>query len=293
MKFFWKCIFLIIFCTKIYADDNLIFPPEINPFVYIYDEDKDTSGSMNYELIYFFPRIRIWGWSEYDNKVAYSIQERDSWSNETDFVNWYIFDFVGDKVIWHESTAHKRLNDDFLFKDIPIPTHEELFEYSYNLHKDKINEMFKKHDIVNISVPYKPLPIIFNNKTYTCNVSKFDEDKYIGINEYTVTVEVDGKKKIIKHKKFNGYEMIDDVYLCGYFISPFEERAIIVIAERDFTVEEYELRYYFIGCHLEKGFNTMVNKNSKILNIMKNIIILIIFLLFSQIVFSHKNCKKK
>jgi len=247
LKLVWKCVLLVIFCSKIYADGNSVFPPEINPFIYIYDEDKDTSGRMNYESIYYFPRIRIWGWSEYGNKAAYSVQERDSWSNETYFINWYIFDFIGDKVIWHEMTSIKGIIDEYFLRKI-------FLEYSYNLHKDKINEMFKKHDIINIPVPYKPLPIIFNNKTYTCNVSIFDEDEYTGINEYTVTVEVDGKKKIIKHKKFNGDELICGVYLCGYFISPFKNRALIVIAEKDFTVEEYELRYFFIGCNLEQGF---------------------------------------
>jgi hypothetical protein len=50
---------------------NVVIPPEINPFRYIYDEDEDKSGRMDYEAIYGFPRIRIWGWSR-DGKVAYS-----------------------------------------------------------------------------------------------------------------------------------------------------------------------------------------------------------------------------
>ncbi|GHV11992.1 hypothetical protein FACS189491_04190 [Spirochaetia bacterium] len=249
MKLLEKCIFFIILCGNIYADDTIVFPEEINPFIYIYDEDKDTSGSMEYDNIYFFPRIRIWGWSS-DGKVAYSIQERDNWQRETWFVRWYIFDFVDDKVLWQETTTR----DGRSAVNIHMQAERELFEeYSYN--SNKINEVFSRYNIKNISVPYKFLPMIFNNKTYVCTVTQIDEnDDYLGINEYTVTVEFNSKKKTVMHKILKESNLMDDVYLCGYFISPFENRALLIIAEKDYTFEEYELRYVFTGCHLENGF---------------------------------------
>lgn len=45
-------VFFLILCINVYADEKIQFPPEINPFAYIYDEEKDSSGIMHYEYIY-------------------------------------------------------------------------------------------------------------------------------------------------------------------------------------------------------------------------------------------------
>lgn len=41
--------FFLIVCINAYADEKILFQPEINPFAYIYDEEKDSSGIMHYE----------------------------------------------------------------------------------------------------------------------------------------------------------------------------------------------------------------------------------------------------
>jgi hypothetical protein len=77
-----------------------------------------------------------------------------------------------------------------------IRSKQKLFEYSFNLNKEKINEMFLKYGIKNVSVPYKSTPMVVNNKKYVCIIFKIDENgDILGVNEYTVIVEIDKRIK--------------------------------------------------------------------------------------------------
>ena len=72
--------------------------------------------------------------------------------------------------------------------------------------------------------------------------------------EYKVSVTAGGKSKIIS--TFTPLSSVTGhVYVCGYFLSPFENRAMVVIAEEVWVHEGTELFYKFAGCHLGSGFN--------------------------------------
>jgi hypothetical protein len=45
-----------------------------------------------------------------------------------------------------------------------------------------------------------------------------------------------------------------NVVIYGYFISPFEDRVLIVAGEYVWGFEGYDVRKFLIGCHLSTGF---------------------------------------
>jgi hypothetical protein len=45
-----------------------------------------------------------------------------------------------------------------------------------------------------------------------------------------------------------------DIFSCGYFISPYENGALIVIGKTVEVFEGYDIEFIFTGCHLHYGF---------------------------------------
>jgi len=250
VKLIFKCILFLFFCSNIYVscntykNNNIQFSPEINLFRYIYD--RRDNDFFPWHGIYYFPVIKILGWSE-DGKIAYLIIERHSLRTPL-FVRFIIFDFVDNKIILQNIT------ETTLYE---IHSMHELFEYSYNL--NNIDNILLEYNIKNIHVEYNQMPIHFNNKIYSIKVEKitndeifmkYDDTEYKIVLNYSIIVETDGKEKIVLSKNFEYSDHIEEIYVCGYFISPFENRVLIIVAEKDYTGHERELRYVFIGLHL-------------------------------------------
>jgi len=188
--------------------------------------------------------VRIWGWSR-TGKVAYSVEGVGEYTGFM-AIRFVIFDFVNDKVLIYINTDA----DDIDNYDAGS---EDLFVYS----KDAIANAIKTHNIVEQNAGFLPFPINWNNKAYRVSVSNTvsGEDMWgrIPIKKYTVSVAVNGKSKVVMSAKDT---RASRVYICGYFLSPFENRALIILAEQ--TPPGFEgdvnVNYVFIGCHLEQGF---------------------------------------
>jgi len=64
-------------------------------------------------------------------------------------------------------------------------------------------------------------------------------------------VTADGKSKIINSSSLSG----DNVYVCGYALSPYENRALVVVAARlNLGFMDWATHYDLIGFHLKDGF---------------------------------------
>ena len=88
------------------------------------------------------------------------------------------------------------------------------------------------------------------NITYSSDAYGFFNDN---ITRYTVVVTANGRSKNIN--TFDSDAMTRKIYICGYSLSPFEDRALIILAEENFVFEGTELFYVFSGCHLGTGFS--------------------------------------
>ncbi|MDR0312900.1 MAG: hypothetical protein LBI14_04825 [Treponema sp.] len=217
------------------STQEFTFPPQINFFQY-----SKSTGSL-----YDFPNTRIWGWSN-TGKIAYSI-ERHIDGRGGQIINFVVLDLITDEIVFQlnmDSFDHNDATDEAL----------------YDFYRATISNAFETHDIIGQRTDFLQFPIRKNNMVYNSQIINVEqkEDEY-GFFEnlvakYTVEVTADNKKKIIGIFEPVS-RMTSDVYVCGYVLSPFENRALIVVAEEFFAFEGNEVTYRFSGCHLGVGFN--------------------------------------
>ena len=229
------------FAAKLPAQaQELVFPPKVNLFQH--------SRAVSQGQLYGFPETRIWGWSN-NGKVAYSIETivEGRGGQVIDFV---IMDTVTDKTVFELRM------DSFDHGEDDGATGEAL----YRLYRASIINALNTHTIIRGPAAFLPFPINRNNMTYNAGIVdiQYKNDEYgffdRVVTKYSVTVTANNRTKTISiftpvRASVTGY-----VYMCGYFLSPFENRALVVTAEEAWVFEGTELFYRFAGCHLEAGF---------------------------------------
>ena len=227
--------FILLNVHSLFAQ-GLVFPPKINFFQY--------SRPASQDLLYDFPNARVWGWSN-NGKVAYSI-ERDVDGRGGQVIDFVILDLITDDTVFELKM------DSFDNNDIED-------EALYNVFRTNILGALRTYGIVQESPRFLPFPLSRNNMTYNSQIINVEKNKFdfgfdTVVSKYSVLVTADGKRKIIGNftpvHTGTGY-----VYVCGYILSPHENRALVVVAEEHWGHEGTELSYRFSGCHLGVGFN--------------------------------------
>jgi hypothetical protein len=217
---------------------NIELPPRI-------DFSQYLVPGPNVKPVFGKPMARIWGWST-TGKVAYSIERH------IDGRGGQIIDFVIFNLITDETDLNLKI-DSFDLGD----NYGGGFESMYNVYKNEILNAMRKYNIVRRETGFMPFPIINNNIRYNCFITNHEYglqeyiEKYIA--RYTVTVAANGKRKNINTFNTNS-GLTEEIYICGYFLSPYENRALIILGERFLAFEGLELSYRFSGCHLSIGF---------------------------------------
>ncbi|MDR0321665.1 MAG: hypothetical protein LBI28_09195 [Treponema sp.] len=199
-----------------------------------------------------YSHIKIWGWSK-DGKVAYS----DYLSFEGEFLSVYILDFINDKILWKNTLD--------LYRD-PRLDEASYDRFNGDYYLDFINNYRKvcvQNGIEFVQTELKKLPIRENNQTVNIILQKnespltaLERDDlmiYGKYDSYTVIAENQGNRKTIQEKNFTAVYP-DILFLCGYFMSPFENRALIVTGVFAHRWEGSDVTYTFAGCHLSNGF---------------------------------------
>jgi hypothetical protein len=215
---------------------DLSFPPKVNFFQY--------SLSVSGRPLYGFPNARIWGWSN-NGKVAYSIETEveGRGGQKIDFV---VLDLISDDI------EYELKMDSFDHNDV---TDEAL----YNLFRTDISNALKKYNISGQRTEFLRFPIRKNDMVYDSRIINVEQKKNdyafdTVVSKYAVSVTANGESKTIG--TFIPVNTITaHVYVCGYVLSPFENRALVVAAEEHWGFEGTELTYRFSGCHLGVGFN--------------------------------------
>jgi hypothetical protein len=196
---------------------------------------------------------RIWGWSR-DGKVAYSYTEfQDGAGWETKY--FYILNYIDDKVLWKNSL------EDYEGKQMIYSEGEGSIEgpvIDYDVLYREFMNICKINGIEFVQAEFKKLPIMHNNRIYNVieEQNKRDDSDDYGydtIESYKIVVETQGKSKVINEDTFS-YPTVFDIFSLGYFISPFEDRALIVIGRHIRHWEGTNNDYILLGCHLDSGF---------------------------------------
>ena len=218
-------------------DASLVFPQKINLFRY--------DSSFANRSPHGFPNTRIWGWSK-NGKIAYSIESAID-GRGGQIIEFVVLDLITDKTVFvleMDSFDHNDIENEAL----------------YNVFKTEILSAQKEYDIVQEGTQFLPFPFTRNNTEYNARFIDIEyKDDDLGFFEkvvtgYKVSVTANTKSKIVN--TFVPLRIITStVYLCGYILSPFENRMMVVIAEESWVHEGTEMFYRFAGCHLGVGFN--------------------------------------
>jgi hypothetical protein len=199
---------------------------------------------------YSYSSVRIWGWSR-DSKVAYS-NNKDIEGRGGSIITVAIFDLINDTILWKNSLdTFSFWGEDYL----------EQYNIAYdNFILDFIN-ICGQNKIEFIQTEFLNMPIRHNTQTVNITIEKINRSNsdeydlvYWGrIGSYKIIAENQGRRKTIHEKTFSRAAV--DVFVCGYFISPFENRALVVVGELIRVFEGYGIdEYVLIGCHLSEGF---------------------------------------
>ena len=222
-------------CLHLLPAQELNFPSKINLFQY--------SGSDS-GLLYEIPNARVWGWSS-NGKIAFSI-ERQVDGRGGQIIDFTILDLITDDTVF-ELKMDSFDNDDA----------ED--ETLYNKYRAAISNALRTHNITGQKTDFLRFPLRRNNTVYDSQITSVETKKFefafdTVISKYSILVTADAKRKIIAALNpvhaVTGY-----IYVCGYILSPFENRALVVAAEEHWGHEGTELTYRFAGCHLGVGFN--------------------------------------
>jgi hypothetical protein len=186
----------------------------------------------------------MWGWSK-NGKAAYTV-EKEQDGRGGSITTAIILDFIDNVVLW------KREID-----SIDVTGNKETEAADYNRFYRNFRRICSENGIEFVRAEFKELPIRHNNQTFNAAIEIIEEEEtelrlLDKIDRYTVRVETQGKRKTVKEKTD---VWAFDVLLCGYFVSPYEDKVLIVTGERVPAFEDVDIDFYFFGCDLSDGFN--------------------------------------
>ena len=241
MKYkYFVLISFALFSLRLDAQ-NLSIPPSVDLLKYV-------------EAPNLVQTTRMWGWSR-DGKVAYSTETKNM-DEDKNNVSFCVFDFVNDKAVFKIDIDSGKTED---------------AATAYNKRRDEIKNAMSRYSIVEQQASYLRFPIRKGNESYRAETSytmktyRPGEAGYQGLfpnggseyrEEYSIVIHKNnGKQKTIKtYTMYSGDGIYGDgpgfeLDVCGYFLSPFENRVLIVILR----FEGYD-SIDFSGCHLDFGF---------------------------------------
>jgi hypothetical protein len=208
------------------SDGDISLPPVINWYQY---QNEYSPSESNY---------RFWGWSK-DGKVAYTYDIADGGVTTTYAT---IFNFVKDKATWSKNGLL-----DYDDNGNVLPPSEVFLQ--------EFRNACIKNEIEFVQAKYRKLPIVHNNKTYkvVLELAKVErEDGPEVVDNYRILAYTDGKRKVVHKAKDEEYDTYN-IFLLGYFISPFENKVLFVMGSHIIGGHVFT---FFVGCDLDGGFDT-------------------------------------
>ncbi len=197
-------------CFSGYLAEDFSLPPVIDLSQHI-----DIAGQAN--------DFRIWGWSK-NGKVAFSYTHAYLGTGGTN-VGFYIMDMINNNIVYE---YFRGLNVRGGSNYEPGTTPEDV----YHIEQETLLNTMEEYEIELFQSKFVPFPIQKNNAEYTCftKIEYFDKDDFYGthVKQY-IMIGKNGSNRIM--------EMIEEqtwypeIFVLGCFISPFENRALIVTTQ--------------------------------------------------------------
>lgn len=247
-----KFIIIIFFLSilTVYSKEKYTLPDSINLFKY----NSNKKNITDLPEIGFYPEIKILGWSKF-GKVAW-FQSEDTGGKGGVSVTFFISNLVNDTIVYKKTFDGDNYKEYSVEnQESTINTTEPFINYIFKNEYNEIAEILFKNEIRQIYTPYNKLPIIYNNEFYKCNIIIKEKNQknefWDKIASYKIIIMNKNHKKIIT---YSDNVSALNIYICGYFLSPFESRVLIVYAIQEQGFEESVLEYKFSGCSLDKGF---------------------------------------
>ena len=208
-------------------------------------------GREPYGSIYGFPVLRLWGWSA-DGKVAWSTASMVAGRGGA-VVRYVIQSMKTDEVVWSLDDDTYNWGNEGAEAD--GKSLDEIAALSFDKNKETIAAELGKHTIKGEKNSLEAFPLEWSGETYTPALSIEDEEEpefWDKIAGYTLFLA----KKGGKIKKLASFDEViaNEVHVCGYTSSPFEERVAVIVAEERFVFEGTELFYSLVGCDMTRGF---------------------------------------
>ena len=252
MKTKLAAVFIFLIMSNLAFAQELRIPEEIDLSKFNQPIDRDIPAYSLRTEWGISSVYRIWGWSR-TGKIAYSTETVMIYKGGIE-INFNILDSVTDEIVFSwviDSSDYVGSDWDGTIKSL------------YQKNRTAIANAMREHGIVEAPAEFLPLPISRRGNIYIFSVINtmraknewgFYDNSGGVIQKFDVTAETGGKRKTIF--SFNDPESrTGHAYITGFFMSPYEERALIVIAEEYRGYQEVMLRYTFAGCHLNIGFN--------------------------------------
>ena len=183
--------------------------------------------------------IWIWGWSR-DGKIGIS-ELCDSGGRGGIIIKTFILNAVNDAVLWERSI------DSFDYGDGYSGIPENAITAFFNNFQTVCRQLFNIE--INERRPLSPSGTVIrhNRRSYEITVNSEKEEDGM-IRSYSATAKTGGRSKTILSKD-TFLPVLPEFFL--YSISPFEERALIILRWSGFSGS---YGFVYAGCHLTIGF---------------------------------------
>lgn len=221
----------------------------VNPFMF------GKYGYTNpFGACYSFPDFYMIGFSK-DGKAAICLNEEID-GRGGNVVTFRVQDLVTDEVLCEFDW------DSYEYSGQDYEEHDQIFASESVMSvfaKEKGNEIDKL--LGQYSIIVQPCEFVYfpkNDDVYGLSFDVSIEDtgkrKYevFQIVNYSISARKNGEGA--KRLTFQQDVVCENVHVCGYFKSPYEERVVLVAGEEHYIFEGNGLRYRLFGCDLNKGF---------------------------------------
>ena len=180
--------------------------------------------------------VRVWGWSS-NGTVAISTEYSVVEGGQS--INFLILDLNSNDALFQ-----LWLNS-FLAGDIEI-----MDEALYNANSTAIVDALQTHSIIKQETAFLQFPMTRNETVYDASIIdiEFEEDSLgdYSIATYAIVVTANDRRTVIDNiRPFRA----DSVFIRGYFLSPVENRIVIVITELS-GFQHGPRRLRFVGSYL-------------------------------------------
>ena len=220
------------------ANRELVFPARIN-VVYQNTAFGPVSNS-----------VMIWGWS-LDGKVAFSTD--NTMSEFSPHSNFVVFDLISNNVVF-ESRMDFFLHEveDSGIWDTDWNRDTVLFDSNITI----ILNALETYGIIDKQSELLRFPLTRDGIVYDIQVIDIehgDDSLDHSILSYSLLITTNNKKNVIDNLIPPPRGLVGEVFVAGYFLSPFENRIVIVVAELSWFQHGHRgLR--FISSYLESDF---------------------------------------